>query len=445
MEVAVPAEVPIADLFPALLRHLGDNVADAGLAHGGWVLQQLGAPPLDEESSVAALGLRDGDSLHLRPRSEQIPPVHFDDLADGIATGVGGRSGLWRPEMIRWTGLGVLVVLLALGLVVVAAPGPQAARAVAAGLLSLICLAGAFGFGRAAADRGFAVAAAFAGIAYAGLAGWLAPAIARGNDVTGNAAPLLFAGAVAVAGAALLAGVVLGRTGPVVVAVVSAALFVAIGAGLAVYLEVAAGTAGAVVAVLATVLTVVVPMTAFRLARIHLAPLPTEPEHLQEEIDPEPSEVLLAQTARADRYMTGLYAGNGVAAGGSVVLLAAAGGWASWTLVALVAVTRLLALRPMTSAWHRLALAVPALLGIGVIGVLALATTAPLPRLTVVVVLLPAAAVMLFWLGRDLPDRRIMPYWGRIGDIAQLLSTVAMLPILLAVLGAYGAARALGG
>src|SRR5262245_40838005 len=87
LEVAVPAEVPVADLFPALLRHLGDNVADGGLAHGGWILQRLGTPPLDEESSVAALGLRDGDVIHLRPRSEQIPPVHFDDLADGIATG----------------------------------------------------------------------------------------------------------------------------------------------------------------------------------------------------------------------------------------------------------------------------------------------------------------------------------------------------------------------
>ncbi|WP_165521920.1 type VII secretion integral membrane protein EccD [Micromonospora zingiberis] len=445
LEVAVPAEVPIADLFPALLRHLGDNVADAGLAHGGWVLQRLGAPPLDEDSSVAALGLRDGETLHLRPRSEQIPPVHFDDLADGIATGVRSRSGLWRPEMIRWSGLGVLVVLLVIGIFAVALPGPPLSRTLAASVLSLICLAGALGFSRAAADRTFGLVTVFAGIGYAGLAGGLAPAIARDSAVLESPAPQLFAGAVAVAVTALLAVVIVGRVGPATVAVASAALYAAAGAGLCAYLGLSAEMAAAVIAVLATVLTVLVPMTAFRLARIRLAPLPTEPEHLQEEIDPEPSEVLLAQTARADHYMTGLYAGNGIAAAVSVVLLAVAGWWVPWTLLALVAVVRLLALRPMTSAWHRLTLAGPALLGLALLGLLALAGAAPLVRLAVVVIGLPVAAVSLFWLGRELPDRRIMPYWGRIGDVAQLVSTVAMFPVLLAVLGVYGAARALGG
>src|SRR6266566_8239494 len=83
VELAVPVHVPLIDLLPALVGHLGDDLADAGLEHGGWVLQRLGDPPLREDLSIAALGLHDGDVVHLRPRSDQLPPPDFDDLIDG--------------------------------------------------------------------------------------------------------------------------------------------------------------------------------------------------------------------------------------------------------------------------------------------------------------------------------------------------------------------------
>ncbi|MEH0929911.1 type VII secretion integral membrane protein EccD [Micromonospora sp. CPCC 205558] len=445
LEVAVPADVPVADLLPVLLSHLGDGLADAGLAHGGWVLQRLGEPPLAEESSVASLGLNDGEQVYLRPRSDQIPPVHFDDLADGLATGVRNRSGLWRPEMIRWSALSVLVLLLLLGLVVVALPGPPLARAFAASLIALICLGGAFSCTRAAGDRGFGLVAALGGIAYAFLAGLIAPDAVQDDAALRFGSAHLFAGTVAGGVVALLAGLLLGWAGPLVVGVFSAALYGAVGAGLAAFLNLPTGSAAAVVVVLATVLTVPIPLIAFRLAKIRLAPLPTEPEHLQEEIDPEPSDVLLVQTAHADRFMTGLHLGNGFATAIAMLLLVLSDGWAAWTLAGLVALVRLLALRPMTSAWHRLASAVPAVLGLALLALCTLADAAPLSRLAVAAGFLPIAGLALFALGSKLPNRRIMPYWGRIGDIAQLLSTVATLPILLALLGAYGAARALAG
>jgi ESX secretion system protein EccD len=46
---------------------------------------------------------------------------------------------------------------------------------------------------------------------------------------------------------------------------------------------------------------------------------------------------------------------------------------------------------------------------------------------------------------RQLPERRLMPIWGRIGDITQLVGTVALLPILAAVTDLYHLARAIGG
>ena len=119
-ELAVPAHVPLIDLLPALVGHLGDGLADAGLEHGGWVLQRLGDPPLREELSVAALGLRDGDVVHLRPRADQLPPLDFDDLIDGIATGISARPDRWQPDMSRRLLAGLLAVPLAAGIALLA-------------------------------------------------------------------------------------------------------------------------------------------------------------------------------------------------------------------------------------------------------------------------------------------------------------------------------------
>ncbi|MEV7026181.1 EsaB/YukD family protein, partial [Kitasatospora sp. NPDC093558] len=138
-ELAVPADVPLADLLPAIIGHAGPGLAESGLEHGGWVLQRLGEEPLDEEQSAEALGLHDGDALYLRPRHEALPPVHFDDLVDGVATGVQERGDTWRPALTRRLALALAVAALAAGWIVLALPGPAAPReAAAAGVAVLV-------------------------------------------------------------------------------------------------------------------------------------------------------------------------------------------------------------------------------------------------------------------------------------------------------------------
>src|SRR3954452_24353186 len=95
IELAVPVHVPLADLLPAMLVHLDQRLATSGLEHGGWVLQRLGEPPLDEDRGTAALGLYDGDMVYLRPRADQLPPIDFDDLVDGVATAINDRVDRW--------------------------------------------------------------------------------------------------------------------------------------------------------------------------------------------------------------------------------------------------------------------------------------------------------------------------------------------------------------
>ncbi|MGW1230593.1 EsaB/YukD family protein, partial [Streptomyces sp. NPDC002530] len=123
IDLAVPADVPVADLLPILLDHAGDGLAEKGIEHGGWVLQRLGEKPLDEESTPEALSLRDGETLLLRPRNDALPAIHFDDLVDGVSTTMRERPHGWAARTSRWLLRGAAVVLLAAGLLVPALPG----------------------------------------------------------------------------------------------------------------------------------------------------------------------------------------------------------------------------------------------------------------------------------------------------------------------------------
>ena len=197
-------------------------------------------------------------------------------------------------------------------------------------------------------------------------------------------------------------------------------------------------------AVAATVFVVVVPLLAFRLAGISMTPLPTEPEHLQEDIDPEPrpSAAVAHRRRRPVHDRPARRARAGIS--GALLPVARVDAWADTTLVLLVALACLLMLRPLTSGWHRLSLAVPAVTGAGALLFRVLAG-ADLPARLAGVALLLFAGVALVAVARVLPGRRIIPYWGRLGDIVQLIATVALLPVMLAVLGVYAELRALGG
>jgi hypothetical protein len=170
VELAVPAHAPLIDLLPAMIGHLGSSLADAGLEHGGWVLQRLGEPPLPEELSIAVLGLHDGDTVHLRPRADQLPPLDFDDLIDGIAVGIAARPDRWQPEMSKKALTGLAAVPLAGGLALLAAhrDGFAALLAItaAAALLALAAVAA-----RVLREPPVASILGAAAIAYAAVAG----------------------------------------------------------------------------------------------------------------------------------------------------------------------------------------------------------------------------------------------------------------------------------
>jgi len=445
VELAVPADVEVADLLPALLDHLGPELADSGLAHGGWILQRLGEAPLDMDGSVGSLGLRDGETVYLRPFADQIPPVHFDDVIDGVAVSVADRSGLWRPEYVTHGAVAAGGAVAAAALYAIAAAGPPALRSLTAAALALLGLTGVLAFGRGLGQRAFGVLCAVIGVAAATLAGLIVPQI--GSPDTGLIldGPNVLCGSTAALVSSIIVCLLLPSLRPmfVAVAVVSTCGLVAGASCTLAYLS--GAQAAAVIAVLTTLASISVPLVAARLAKIRMAPLPTKPEHLQEDLDPEPSEQLLVKGAAADRFMTAQYAGTGIATCVALALVAATPGWPSMLLATMVSAVRLLMARTMSSAWHRSAAAVPALVGLATLIAVAMSHATVQVRLPLALVAVPACLIQFAALARTLSRTRLSPHWGRIGDVTQTVATVALVPVLLAVLDVYSAVRELGG
>jgi type VII secretion integral membrane protein EccD len=442
IELAVPAHVPVADLLPTFLEHLGPELAVAGSSHDGWVLQRLGEPPLDEDLGTAGLGLYDGDVLYLRPRADQLPPVDFDDLVDGVATGTAERPDRWRPETTRRFVLSLIGVVLAVGVVIAPMSGTGLAAAVVAGAAGVILLMGAAAASRALGDRTAGIVLAAGAIGFTVVAGLALPTGAHRLGPGGlmSASGLLAAGAwaatAATAARSAVGGALAGLT-----ATVFAAVLMALG-GLLVSLRLANGT-GAAAIVLAVTLAVgsAVPMIASRFAGLRIPPLPTNPEEFQQGIDPEPSRVVLERTARAHEHIGSLYLGLGVIAAGCLVVLGTTPGIVARTLAAVASLLLLLHGRDLFGVRSRLAVFVPSVAGLAAV-LVDLTLDQPATVRPMVVVGLMLTAGLLLSVARTLPGRRLLPHWGRVADLMHTTTAIAIIPLVLAVVGLYARARA---
>ncbi|MEV5544425.1 type VII secretion integral membrane protein EccD [Saccharopolyspora shandongensis] len=435
-DLAVPTDVPLIDLMPTIISYAGSQVEEAGLDHGGWLLQEVGGEPLDEEATPEALGLHDGQTLYLRSRQEAMPAVHFDDLVDGIASGMQERAG-------SWTATGTKRLLHALTLVVAGIiwlglllPGDSLVRSVAAGVVSLLLLAAAGSASRAVGDAFAGTAFGIAAVPFLALAGFLAP----GPEASGMAA-LLAASATAAGGAVLAlaasgthAHAFLGVLVVCVFGVVTALLMLLIGS---------LAEAMAATAVIAVIFGAFIPGLAFRVAGLRMPPLPTNSEQLQEGIEPHPSRNVLDRTEVADNYMTALYLAVGLVCAAAITGLLTEPDWSTYTMAGVLSAVLLLHGRDVGGIWHRLSVVIPGAFGCTVL-VLVLAQQDLFGRLLlfVGVALLGVALMVAGWV---VPGKRMVPYWGRAADILHVLLAVSLLPLMLTVLGVFGLIRAING
>ncbi|MFL1376761.1 MULTISPECIES: type VII secretion integral membrane protein EccD [unclassified Nocardiopsis] len=445
-EIAAPVEVPLSEILPTLVLYAegddGEDLDESGLEHDGWVLQQLGDDPLDESETPASLGLCHGETLYLRPRREQLPPVHFDDVVDGVATGMGERSDRWGPAHTRVFLQVMGLAVLAVGLAVLAAGGRNLFTVLGAGCSAGLMLLSAWAASRAMADRGAAAGLAGAATAAMALAGALVPTGEPGTLFSGA---VLLTASVTAAGASVLGMAAVAGAVPFFTGLFTVEILGVVGGLALMFLP---GTsvpeAAALVALVALFLGTYAPQLAFRLSGLKLPALPSNTRQLQEEIDPLPARRVLDRTALADRFQTALYAATGAVLAVCLAVLATTPGWVPVTITVVLALVMLLQARGLGSSWQRFLMVAPPWSGLGVLA-LALAWGAePLGRLLAVLGLFGATAVLavVSW---SLPGTRPLPHWGRAAEILQVVLCAALIPLVLALFEVYGLLRGIGG
>ncbi|GAA4640699.1 type VII secretion integral membrane protein EccD [Actinoallomurus vinaceus] len=446
IDLSLPSDVPLAHMLPTLLRVAGANMADAGLAHSGWVLQRLDDAPFDPGRSLSQLGVRDGEVLYFRPRMAQIPEMSFDDVADVIATGIKDRSDRWRPQSTRSYGLGAAGAALAVGVVAIALSGPPwTAPTIAAGIVAFLLLIGGMAVSRAFGDSGAGAILGYAAVPYGFLAGLLAPA-RRGIELTQVGAPHLLAAFGAAMLVAVIAAFAVAEGVPVFLGVAIAAAMGAVGSGLSYAFPSlpAPGVAGTVAAVVMA-FTALIPTLSFRLARLPLPPVPTSAEDLRRDTELVEGRAVLKRTTEADRYATGLVAAVALVAMGGMLFLATSDKWSGPTTAAAMAVSLLLRGRIFRGRGQRVWMLTAGLIGLGALDIgLALRGDQVSTLAGVLLPLLLLAGVvvgMAMWL----PAHRPTPFWGRAGDIVDMIVIIALIPLALAALDIYSTIRGLKG
>ncbi|MFJ8754204.1 type VII secretion integral membrane protein EccD [Streptomyces sp. NPDC102441] len=445
VDLAVPSDVPVADLLPTVISYGGDNLEESGLEHGGWVLQRLGGPPLDPESTLDSLGLRDGEDLYLRPRNDALPEVDLDDLVDGISTTMQQRPHGWSALAGRRLLHGLAVATLTLGIVLLAMPGlPGWLRALAASAAGLLLLAGAGSATRAVGDSGAGTVLGLMAAPYFALAGWLLP----GGDLGGadGEAVLgarLLAASAAGGGAAVLALAAVGVYPALFLGAASVAVAGALGATL-ITLGLAPGHAAGLVAVVVVLFGGFVPTLSFRLSGMRMPPLPTNVQQLQQSIDPYPPSDVEARSMVADGWMTALYGAIGLVCLPCLAVLMAGPDLARILTVVALSLLLLLHSRGLGNVWQRLALTTAGAWGVALLLFGAARSVDPGGRLTLTAGLmgLAAAITIASW---TVPGRRLLPYWGRAAELLHSLAAISILPLTLWSMGVYGALRGING
>ncbi|MBK0865774.1 MAG: type VII secretion integral membrane protein EccD [Saccharopolyspora sp.] len=447
IDLALPADVAVADLLPMLLDMSRETAPDGGSRHGGWCLAKLGDEPLDNSQTLASLGIVDGDLLQLRRRSDNPPPPLYDDVVDALAEAEPGSYRPWTKETANKIGhtagaLAMVGAAAALGLTSVT--GGLLFHIVTA-VVALFVAVFATGIGSIVAR---AYGAPTTGTVIAG-AGGLPMAFVAGL----NAIPfgdslrpgLLLASALVL----IFASISLMVIGTGVVTFIAAATVSSFGvlafivATLLPREATAAGVAAGAAAVGLAGISLL-PRLTIQLAKLPLPHVPGNAEDLKEDAGFPDYRMIERRTGLAHQYMTGLIIGCGLTAALGAILAAVTSehGVFGPLLAVVVSAVLLLRGRNYANGSQAVALLLTGLLAaLGVTaGLLVMVAQQPVWVAGVFPPLLLLGVLALVF-GVVFPNRRFSPVQRRTVDILEAVLIALVLPLALGVMDLYMAVR----
>lgn len=372
VDLAMPADVPVAELVPMLTERLVRMPANGRVPRlpEVWCLAGAAGSELPADATLGALGVLDGDLLRLRPRSVAPAPPVFDDPVDAVARAdEHGRQPLamrpWASHAAQRTALAVaLFAAPGAALAVAAARGTDAAPNPAAALIAGATAVLALWLAALTARRGgvAAVPLALAAVGLTAVTGWAA--------VPGEPGPTHVLVTVALGGIAAAVALVMLRAGVALLVALIASSALA-GAALAVA-TLLGGSAAGVAASAAAVALAVGPLLPRLSARLAGLPPPVIVADFRELLQADDRgvqqpEELFDRTGLAHDYLAGLVAATAAVAAVGAVLAGLSGGWASPLFAGVVVAVLLLRSRGYVSAAPVLTLLIA---GVGVAAVL---------------------------------------------------------------------------
>lgn len=444
VDVALPEQQPAAELLPGLLRHAGEDLADIGQEHGGWVLRRADGSMIDPTQTLAAQGVRDGEILHLARRYDEWPEMDYDDVVDAIATEARRQVRTWNGAATRRTGVVVAAVAGAVMLALILSTGPwltgggswtrpAVAALVVAGLLTL----GGIALSRALGDAGTGAAVGTIALFF-GFAGGLTAFNGHHSLLGVQSQQMLAASAVLVAVALLCYGGIADRT-QFFVGGIHAGLFGMIAALIGFGSLSPSDIAGILLAAIVA-LAPMMPLLSIRLGKLPVPALPSSTEELLADQPKTPLPRVYASVRRSDELLTGMLIGNATIAVLAEIVLAVNGRENALILIGLAATSLLLQGRLFPTLRHRAPLLTAGIVGAVAVVVQALTRSDDF-RVTVMVPALVVLTGLVLAAGRHYQHRQPGPYLGRIADILDVLIIIAMVPVTCFLVGFVGYIR----
>jgi len=426
VDLVLPGAVPVAELVPELARSVG--LLDPATVYGGYRLVTADGRELAGDAGLVMQGIEDGGLLTVAAGVDDEPPRIYDDVVEAMTDVVEHDLRPWEPAAGRRTALGAAGLLMLLGAVSLLVQRGALLAGVAAAVVAAGLVTGAIVLSRAQREPEAAVAVAWMGALYAAVAG-----LVLVDPGTPGTALVAAGGAASAAGLVGLLG--LGEGRPLVLPPVIVGAVFAITGLLLRSFDVDADVVLTVGLVAVVVLGSLAPWLAlgatstsvdqlFEVADITAEPRPVDPGRVASDARLA-HEILVAVTATV----------------GLVVVLVAPVAVALGVVGAVLAVTCCLVVMLRTRQ-YRTGAEVPVGLGAGIVGLLATAAAAlwlhPDWRPTVAVLLAGSGALLLaVTLLPATPSVRR----GRLGDVAEAVALLVLLPLLLVAVGVFSAIR----
>ncbi|MFD3947743.1 type VII secretion integral membrane protein EccD [Streptomyces sp. NPDC058579] len=468
IDVALPEDIAVADVYPEILRLTGQTQAPG--TPTGYHLVRRDGTVLDGARTLVAQRVLDGEVLSLRPFAQSLPPAVFDDVSDAVASAVTRDRHLWSDDLLRGAGLfGGVLLLVLMGFVLWFADPVRhdmhSLPGVVAGAVGVLLTAFAGVRARVYSDRATAIALGLGALPLLLIAG---SGIAAPDAGQGPGRLQFLFGCVTV----LVASVALVALTPSGDAPFVAATFLATVGTIATFLAIvteatATGTA-AVCAPVAVGLVAFLPGLSARFARLPIGyasprsaaddDFHAETGRAADEAQAVDGERIALQARRGHEMLLGLVGGCAAVVVGSAAVLGFAGNvWGQ--LLALAAGLAMLLRARLFRYTSQVACVLVA--GLAAIALLILGLSLNPPADLVKDLLIhgdrggldirtiwltgavAAGAALVTAIGLIIPRKGLSPFWGRLLDLTEGFVLLSLVPLCLAVLDVFMAARSL--